>query len=288
MTASTNGHSGRRPWQVRGGRRAGFSMAELLIAIGILGIGLTLASALFPAAIMQNTASFEDTVGDMICHNALATAKAKILDGDSRLQFAHIADPNLVDITEIADTRPSAVFPANKPLFSRDEFAYPSDPDPLKRRMGFRLLQRRLPGSGVENDHVLVVVAYGLEEAANNLKIEKIDIKNIKAKLPNGTFSTTVTADIPSGCAVFEAEHDADGAKLKLGTPMIDSVSGKYALVTGKSVTGTRMIVTLNHAFDQDFDLPFIVYEEKGGKPFGQRSPAMSVLVNRTSLRTAN
>lgn len=56
--------------------RRGFTLAEMIIALGILGVGLTMASALFPTAIKQDAITFQDTIGSMIAQNGLAVAKA--------------------------------------------------------------------------------------------------------------------------------------------------------------------------------------------------------------------
>ena len=59
----------------RSGARA-FTLTEMLIAMGIMGIGLTMVSAMFPAAIKQQSLTFQDTIGLQICNNGLAIAKS--------------------------------------------------------------------------------------------------------------------------------------------------------------------------------------------------------------------
>ena len=60
---------------IRKGSKA-FTLMELLIAIGILAVGGAMAAALFPAAIKENQSSYNDTLGTIICDNALATIKS--------------------------------------------------------------------------------------------------------------------------------------------------------------------------------------------------------------------
>ena len=63
-------------------RRAGFSLAETMIAIGILGIGMAMAASLFPAALQESERASSGQLGSLICENALALAQAVIVPAD--------------------------------------------------------------------------------------------------------------------------------------------------------------------------------------------------------------
>jgi prepilin-type N-terminal cleavage/methylation domain-containing protein len=56
----------------------GYSLIELMIAIGIMGVGLVMAAALFPAGIRETELSRNDTLGTMIADNGVALLKAKL------------------------------------------------------------------------------------------------------------------------------------------------------------------------------------------------------------------
>jgi len=55
----------------RRGRRAGFSFAEVLFAVAVLGIGFIMVAAIFPVAIMQTQATMEETVGTAVTRNGV-------------------------------------------------------------------------------------------------------------------------------------------------------------------------------------------------------------------------
>ncbi len=107
--------------------RAGFSLIELLISMGIMVVGLVMAGTLFPAAIKQTSRSVDDTIGTIICQNALAVAMAKLThtDVDTAIDAAAIAAtvpvwPNFVNVT----------WPAT-PLITEAELAYPVPRTPI-------------------------------------------------------------------------------------------------------------------------------------------------------------
>lgn len=57
------------------GRRAGFSLAEILIAIGVLGIGLLLVAALFPLGMEQTRTAMVQTVVPLVADGAFGTMR---------------------------------------------------------------------------------------------------------------------------------------------------------------------------------------------------------------------
>ena len=65
-----------RPPPGRRVRRGGFSLAELLISVGILGIGLTMSAALFPTALKEYDRSANNVLGTIMCDNGLVRAQS--------------------------------------------------------------------------------------------------------------------------------------------------------------------------------------------------------------------
>lgn len=56
--------------------KRGFTLTEVLIALGIMGIGLTMVSAMFPAAIKQEIVSHNNNIGGQVAKNGIAVAKS--------------------------------------------------------------------------------------------------------------------------------------------------------------------------------------------------------------------
>lgn len=62
--------------------RPAFSLVELLLAIGILAIGLISIAALFPAGIVQQRRSIDDVMGPIVADNAIATIRHHVSADD--------------------------------------------------------------------------------------------------------------------------------------------------------------------------------------------------------------
>lgn len=239
--------------------RRAFTLTELLIAIGIMGVGLTMVSALFPAAAKETANSTYDIIGSIVCHNAVGTIKARLTYPLKTSGGATIAPPTLVLITP--DSTPT---PADVQVAAGD-MMYPmlrtGEPATTRGWMGF---VRQIGG----NDYQFVVVSYQKEAAAD-------------------TVEAHLLAGLGNTCAV-----DLDGRAY------ITAPGGNSYLLPGSPVIladGTFATITARKANDQaylDHSLPtspgsvyVIAEKDSGGVYVGVRSPAMAVLVNRTALR---
>ncbi len=70
--------------------RRGFSLAEMLLAIFILGIGVISVAAIFPAGISLQRQSNDDTIGPMVADSAMALLRSRLSQED----FGSFADFN--------------------------------------------------------------------------------------------------------------------------------------------------------------------------------------------------
>jgi prepilin-type N-terminal cleavage/methylation domain-containing protein len=60
-----------------------FTLMEVMIAIGILGVGAVMAASLFPAAVKESNTSYKKSFGGLICQNGYAAVKARLADDPS-------------------------------------------------------------------------------------------------------------------------------------------------------------------------------------------------------------
>ena len=124
-------------------RPAGFSLAELLIAIAILGVGLAMAAALFPAGILATQNSANDILGTIICQNGQAVAKGLLL-------YSDVSERTNLSFTSLNDCKALNVIP-------EADWLYPSAPNSTLKR-GFFLLARQVTTH--LNDYQLVIISY--------------------------------------------------------------------------------------------------------------------------------
>lgn len=121
-----------------------FSLVEVLLAIAILAVGMTMVMAVFPAAIAEHRSSVHNVLGDIICKNGLVVTKL-------RVSRAEIPGSTLAPI----------------PLGAADS-AYPAGD--ANSAYGFIVLGRRL--SPVRNEYQLVIIAYAKRAAPSEVRVE--------------------------------------------------------------------------------------------------------------------
>ena len=302
--------------------RAGFSLIELLISMGILVVGLVMAGTLFPAAIKQTSRSVDDTIGTIICQNALAVAKAKLTYNDG----------GPADITTLAPVAPSSfvnvTWPTNT-LITEAELAYPAPrtpiasyiepyaappnyPDPLgdwwndgtndrpTTDHGAIVLARQVRAG--ENDYLLVVISYkkkisnGDYPHKNVVIAEALDVTLVNEA--NKDYTTIDISALPAtdqdkflkGTAIILDEDDIDNG----GSNADDFMYGVFAKL--KMIEGGvgRLDVRLPEGplyFDPSQGARtninvWVVYEadQATNTPLGNSSPTMSIFTTRTAL----
>jgi Tfp pilus assembly protein PilV len=112
-------------------KKNGFSLTEVLLAMGTLAIGLTFVSGTFLAGIYLSTVSTERTIAAVVADEAFAKIRLYSIDP---------ADPNLA----IDRLTPFETLNTNVPL---DEFTYPSTKTQFDKQYSWSALCRPLyPG----------------------------------------------------------------------------------------------------------------------------------------------
>jgi prepilin-type N-terminal cleavage/methylation domain-containing protein len=187
----------------------GFSLVELMIALGILGIGFAMAAALFPAALKQTELSYNDTIGTIIAQNGLAVARA-ILTGS-----AVGVDPNVHVIAQ-----DGAIGPPIDPNLR----AYHDDPNAVTPDKGFLVLGSQPVGSDTK---LLVIVAYAKKNPGASVRAEEVQLV--------GTIGIDYTGTIQGPYI----------DKVKVHSPLILKSGAGYATITDVNATNGK--VTLDH-----------------------------------------
>ena len=127
----------------------GFTLAELLIAIGILGVGLTMSAALFPAGLKANKGTADDLKGTIVCKNGLAIARRVLRQSDIP------TDGSMVDRTNVIKTACS------------EDVQYAGDAG-----VGYFVLARQVKAD--TNDYQLVVIAYRKHPGAGDVTLKMV------------------------------------------------------------------------------------------------------------------
>ena len=239
------------PRRVRAG---GFSLAEVLIATAIMGVGLVMVLGLFPAAIELNRDSVQDVLGTMICENGISLVKARLTFTQNGLPFMSALPVTLTDLNSSTYLGPGArTYPANEAGCTR----------------GFLVLGRRVSTSAARNDFQFVIVAFAKTQPDANYDVRAVPLTcTINA---NNTAFTVTGQD----CTWLT------------GSPVIDPATGSFGRVQYATFSGGNTSVVLDHPIGAPLspaNPPYVIQE------FYQNSatpvcPAMCTMVYRTGLR---
>jgi len=165
-------------------RRRGFTLAEILIAILILGVGLSMAAAIFPAAMTYNIQWANTVLGNIVCQNGLSIARAKLQHGDF------------------------GVTVSEKPMAADGNYPAGSAND----EVGFKIFGRQIEQD--KNDYQLVVVAYRKAASSNVVSVKSLSPSAIE-QLEDGRTRLTFAsgADLQVGSPVISK---GDGAYARI------------------------------------------------------------------------
>jgi len=146
--------------------RAGFTLIEIMLALGVLGVGMIMVAAISPAAIYQTRAADRATHAVLICDNARATLQLKATDS----AMVATGTPDLNVNTEFAPVEiddparnPGASEPDILPhiVVHAEDARYPTGPlvADVNDRQGWVALTRRRT-AGTTGHYQFVVIAY--------------------------------------------------------------------------------------------------------------------------------
>lgn len=78
-------------------RASGFTLTEILMAVGILGVGLTMVATIFPVAVNQNRRSAELTQASLYARSVYAMMRARRKDVLDKIRTKEDANPTTAD-----------------------------------------------------------------------------------------------------------------------------------------------------------------------------------------------
>jgi len=141
--------------EVRARRAGGFSLIELLIALGILGIALPMIGTAFLAGAVENKESIDTTMCVMVAENALAVVRSRVThaglcsgSSDRMNSFKRIKSSDGVNLEDLAW----------KPLKRQDDLPDGEDEQEDEWFFSCVVVYRRLADNA--NDYLLVAVPF--------------------------------------------------------------------------------------------------------------------------------
>jgi len=271
------------------GKATGFSLIEILIAIGILGVCLPMAAALFATAVKENEGSYENSMGSIICDNGLAVVKMKVPYSSADLTtFAPITTLGNDATYPIATVwSASANYAVNTLVQGADGKYYvatqPSGPGnggpngppntsfwAQTAPKGFIAIRRALTAG--DNDYQIIIVSHAMDDASHTCAWDQI--------------TGTMSLDIPTGYSRFtptDGKTLQKGAFVVLETPATNI--GNTAKVISRSDTDAlfdrKLTVDASGTTPLTGSVKLQTITEIGG---GKLSPALSLTSVRTSL----
>jgi prepilin-type N-terminal cleavage/methylation domain-containing protein len=231
-------------------RGRGFSLVEVLISIGVLGIGLSMVMLIFPAAVVENRSSANTTIGGIMCENAIATAKVIL-----------VHDPGFSTVLV-----PTGV--------SEEDLKYPAQADNPLRSVFLMARQERDPAKPLDpvNDYVFLAVAVKRAKDTNTIQLKD--------------FTGTLAKDTDEESERFGKYVNltpSNGLKLELGCTVIAD-NGRFSNVVATREGNVYVLRNeLRGESDSDPSKYFVPLENDGSGE--EPTEAMNALMIRTPLR---
>jgi prepilin-type N-terminal cleavage/methylation domain-containing protein len=192
----------------------GFTLAELMISIGVLGIGMTMAAALFPMGLRESQDSAKYAQATMMMENGLAVARAALRRAGTLLTPA---------LSLFADEQ-SGLYVDTAQLVHF--------PNGLESKRGFTILARKIDAdsdANTDEGYQVVVIPYIKSRGSGPLASTPAPAR---ARLLTMTYTITDPNN---------ANNVTSSIALSVGTPIVDSATGRYATVI--SCTGTAGVL---------------------------------------------
>ncbi len=218
-------------------KKTGFSLTEVLLAIGTLAVGVLFVAGVFPVAVHLTTIAAEQTISAIAADEAFA-----------KIKLYAIGDPNILnddikldklDDKELRDFNDSGIFPATAGI-DTCEFTYPSvDAGILQKHYYWTALCRRVG----TNSQLVQVTVFVCRKTSPNLRYYD----------PNDPFNEEINYPGPVRVEVSEVVGRDNELKIKKVTiPGTEKtfINDGYTIVDNE--TGQIYRVLERYASDDD------------------------------------
>ena len=221
-------------------KKSGFSLTEVLLAIGVLTIGMIFIAGVFPVAIHFTTIATERTIAAVVADEAFAKIKLYSVDFDSS---NWPAEPNeCVDFNDVLDPNIN---------FDTDEFAYPSDPNiDISKKQYFWSALCRLTEEydATSNPNPLVQVTVFVSRRTS----PSLDYPNTSNNYP-----TPIQIDVTGSAGDKELDIDPNSKNfINDGYTIVDNKAGRIYRVLERYADPNDDTILLDKAWDSKSDSP--------------------------------
>jgi hypothetical protein len=249
--------------------RGGFSLAELIIAVGILAVGMVMVGALFPAAIRANQSTRRNVLWSIICENGIAAAKA--------LYSVHTEPPGYANSSALRLGSEELVVEADDAvtdLLSRNGRVFPQQD--YASEYGFMWLARRYN----DDDD---------DETFEGYQMVMVSFKRREPTDGRVVFAQRLISYQPGSTSVTMATVESKNM-FRQGSPVILRASGDFSTITqalsnGQAATIDRPLMPADSGSTSAGLRAYMVVEQLDGGTRDHRfSPAMTTMTTRFGL----
>ncbi len=234
-------------------KHTGFSLTEVLMAVGILAVGLLLVATMFPAAIYMTTVASERTMAAIIADEAFAKIQIYGIDGNT-------VNNDPCNCHDWGDE----MYKANK--IAESEFAYPSvDPNGGSSQYYWSALYRKTPGNDADKEYQITV--FVARKTNPGLTYESGSTAK-RSSSKTWPMPLELTAGSPSGNTITIA---TDAKLVNPPATIVDNKTGRLYSVVKRGEGGVDTKITLDRDWEDTgvSTIWLIPPPESGGKNAG-------------------